>query len=212
FLLEGDLKESRGGLRDVQVLAAIGTLGITDALRPAVRAAHRRLLDARDAVHATVGRRVDHIRAQDREIVAQHLELRDGDEVLRRVSTDARTVAHALEAAWRAVDRWLAAGQRVRAARPVRVPVARDVVAYEGEVVLARKAVGAHPDPSLSLRVAAASATSGLPIARGTLEWLARFAPPMPTPWPADARRALVTLLGSGPALLPVWEACDPVR
>src|SRR5215468_5164531 len=47
FLLEGDVKESRGGLRDVQLLRAIGALGITDAYRPPVRAAHRRVLDVR---------------------------------------------------------------------------------------------------------------------------------------------------------------------
>src|SRR5215475_142039 len=85
----------------------------------------------------------------------------------------------------------------------------RPAVAYDGEVVLARQAVGPKPDPSLSLRVAAAAAISGRPIARATLEWLARFAEPMPVPWPAEARRAFVTMLGAGPDMLPVWEACD---
>jgi [protein-PII] uridylyltransferase len=207
FLLEGDLKESRGGLRDIQVLHAIGALGITDAYRPPVRAAHRRMLDVRDAVHVAVGRRLDRVRAQEREIVAKHLELRDGDALLRRVSMDARTIAYAVDDAWRAVYRWRTAP--LRSAQPSRTPIARDIVAYDGEVVLARRAVGPKPDPSLTLRVAAAAATSGRPIARATLEWLARFAGPMPVPWPADARRAFVTMLGAGPDMLPVWEACD---
>src|SRR5215475_4185563 len=207
FLLEGDLKESRGGLRDVQVLHAIGALGITDAYRPPVRAAHRRILDVRDAVHVAVGRRLDRVRAQEREIVAKHLELRDGDALLRRISMDARTIAYAVDDAWRAVYRWRTAP--LRSARPSRTPIARDVVAYDGEVVLARKAVGPKADPSLSLRVAAAAAISGRPIARATLEWLARFAEPMPVPWPAEARRAFVTMLGAGSDMLPVWEACD---
>ena len=43
--------------------------------------------------------------------------------------------------------------------RPLRRPVARDVVEQDGELVLARTAIGARPDPSLSLRVAAAAAT-----------------------------------------------------
>jgi [protein-PII] uridylyltransferase len=207
YLLEGDVKESRGGLRDIQLLHSISTLGITDAYRPPVRAAHRRMLDVRDALHLTVGRRLDRIRAQERDMVAKQLELRDDDALLRRVSTDARTIAYAVDDAWRAVDRWRDASKK--ATRPLRTPIARDVVAYDGEVVLARTAVGPKPEPSLSLRVAAASATSGLPIARGTLEWLARFAEPMPTPWPADARRAFITMLGTGADLLPVWEACD---
>ncbi|MEU8189529.1 [protein-PII] uridylyltransferase, partial [Micromonospora carbonacea] len=76
FLLEGDLKEAAGGLRDVGILRAIATAGITDALRPAVRAAHLRLLDTRDALHAQAGRRVDRLVAQERDGVAARLGLR----------------------------------------------------------------------------------------------------------------------------------------
>ncbi|MEV1145032.1 [protein-PII] uridylyltransferase, partial [Micromonospora sp. NPDC049799] len=121
FLLEGDLKEAAGGLRDVGVLRAIATAGITDALRPAVRAAHLRLLDTRDALHQQVGRRADRLLAQERDGVAALLGLRqlptggpdagaepvvaDGDVLLRRVAGDARTVRHALDDAFRAADR-----------------------------------------------------------------------------------------------------------
>jgi [protein-PII] uridylyltransferase len=92
---------------------------------------------------------------------------------------------------------------------PVRRPVARDVVEQDGELVLARTAIGPVPDPTLSLRVAAAAATVQLPIARATSEWLAAFCPPLPSPWPPAARAALVTLLGAGAGLLPTWESCD---
>ncbi len=206
FLLEGDVKEARGGLRDVGVLRGIGMAGVADAARPAVRAAHTRLLDVRDALHVSAGRRVDRLLAQERGAVAGLLDLPDGDALLRRIAQDARTVAYAMDDAWRAVDRWRSGG----GARPGgRRPIGRDVVAQDGEAVLARAAVGPHPDPSLAPRVAAAAATAGLPIARPTLEWLAAFCPPPPTPWPPAAREALLTLLGSGPSLVPTWEACD---
>jgi len=210
FLLEGDLKEAAGGLRDVTILRGIGRAGVADTMRPAVRAAHLRLLDTRDALHLSVGRRVDRLVAQERAAVAELLELDDGDALLRRVSGDARTIAHAVDDAWRAADR-LRVGRRrgTPAGSPVRRPVARDVVEQDGELVLARTAIGPVPDPSLSLRVAAAAATVRLPIARATSEWLASFCPPLPTPWPAAARTAFVSLLGSGPGLLPAWEACD---
>jgi [protein-PII] uridylyltransferase len=215
FLLEGDLKEAAGGLRDVGVLRGIGYAGVADAMRPAVRAAHRRLLDVRDALHLAVGRRVDRLVAQERGTVASLLGLEDGDALLRRVSSDARTVAYALDDAWRASDRLRSArrrdggnGRRGPNSVP-RTPVARDVVEQEGEVVLARTAVGPRPDPSLSLRVAAAAATARLPIARATLEWLATYCPPLPQPWPPAARSALLTLLGAGPGLVRTWEACD---
>lgn len=227
FLLEGDLKEAAGGLRDVGLLRAISAAGITDALRPAVRAAHLRLLDTRDALHQQVGRRVDRLVAQERDGVAALLGLRqlqpgasdaarrpgavveDGDALLRRVAGDARTVSHALDDAFRAADRLRSGRSRAGNGRPARRPVARDVVEHDGELVLARTAIGARPDPSLSLRVAAASATTRIPIARATCEWLAAYCPPLPAPWPAEARAALITLLGAGPGLVPAWETCD---
>jgi [protein-PII] uridylyltransferase len=210
FLLEGDLKEAAGGLRDVTILRGIGFAGIADTMRPAVRAANLRLLDTRDALHLATGRRIDRLLAQERGSVAALVGLDDGDAVLRRLAGDARTVTHALDDAWRTAD-------RVRQGRrrggppggPIRRPVARDVVEHEGELVLARTAIGPRPDPSLSLRVAAAAATSRLPIARATCEWLSAYCPPLPAPWPDAARDALVTLLGAGPGLLPAWEACD---
>ncbi|GAA2671655.1 [protein-PII] uridylyltransferase [Actinoplanes palleronii] len=210
FLLEGDLKEASGGLRDVTLLRGVGRAGIADTMRPAVRAAALRLLDTRDALHLAVGRRVDRLVAQERSTVADLLEIEDPDTLLRRVSGDARTVAHAVDDAWRAIDR-LRSGRRrgTTPIAPARRPVARDVVEQDGELVLARTAIGPLPDPSLSLRVAAAAATVQLPIARATSEWLASFCPPLPNPWPASARAALVSLLGAGPGLLPAWEACD---
>ncbi|HEY1484905.1 MAG TPA: [protein-PII] uridylyltransferase, partial [Micromonosporaceae bacterium] len=203
FLLEGDLKEAAGGLRDVQVLRAIAVLGVADVYRPPVRAAHARLLDTRDALHVAAGRRVDRLIAQERPAVASSLGIADEDALLRRVSTDARAITYALHDAWRAVDRWRSP------VRTPRTPVARDVVAQDGEIVLARAAIGATPDSSLSLRVAAAAAKEGIPIARATLEWLSRFVPPLPTPWPDDARRSFLALLGSAANLAGTWDACD---
>ncbi|MER7456173.1 [protein-PII] uridylyltransferase [Micromonospora sp. NPDC126480] len=219
FLLEGDLKEAAGGLRDVGILRAVAMAGVTDALRPAVRAAHLRLLDTRDALHTQIGRRLDRLLAQERDGVAALLGLRqlqpdaapgdEGDALLRRVASDARTVSHALDDAFRAAERLRAGRRRGTTGQSVRRPVARDVVEHDGELVLARTAIGARPDPSLSLRVAAAAATTRLPIARATCEWLATYCPPLPAPWPAEARAALITLLGAGPGLVAAWETCD---
>ncbi|WP_412102720.1 [protein-PII] uridylyltransferase [Plantactinospora sp. KLBMP9567] len=244
FLLEGDLKEAAGGLRDVALLRAIAFAGISDTLRPAVRAAHLRMLDTRDALHTSVGRRVDRLLAQERAAVAGLLGLRQlrrgtldpaprqlppdgarpvpsdgagpsdgvaelGDVLLRQVAGDARTISHALDDAWRAADRLRSGRRRGADGRPLRRPVARDVVEQDGELVLARTAIGARPDPSLSLRVAAAAASARLPIARATCEWLAAYCPPLPTPWPPAARAALITLLGAGPGLVATWETCD---
>ena len=212
FLLDGDIKEARGGLRDVRILRGVGYAQVADAWRPPVRAAYTRLLDVRDALHLVAGRRRDRLFAQDLADVGAMLDLIGGGDVLRRrVTDDARTIAYAVDDALRAAERWLAVQRRGprRTTPSVRVPVAPDVVAQDGEVVLARAAVTPTVDPTLSLRVAAAAARNGLRISPGTLEWLARRCPPLPRPWPDSARAAFAQLLGSGPALVETWEACD---
>jgi [protein-PII] uridylyltransferase len=211
FLLDGDLKEARGGLRDVRVLRGVAYAQVADAWRPPVRAAYTRLLDVRDSLHLVAGRRRDRLFVQDLDDIAGLLGLAGPEAVRRRIADDARTVAYAVDDALRAAERWVASQRHAgrRAGPVVRAPVAPDVVAQDGEVVLARSAVGPVVDPTLSLRVAAAAAHHGLRIAPGTLEWLARHCPPLPRPWPETARAAFAQLLGTGPALVPIWEACD---
>ncbi len=211
FLLDGDLKEARGGLRDVRVLRGVAYAQVADAWRPQVRAGYTRLLDVRDGLHLVAGRRRDRLFVQDLDDVAALLGLPGPEALRRRIADDARTIAYAVDDALRAAERWVAAqrhGGR-RAGPVVRAPVAPDVVAQDGEVVLARTAVGPVVDPTLSLRVAAAAARHGLRISPGTLEWLSRHCPPLPRPWPEPARTAFAQLLGAGPALVSTWEACD---
>ena len=49
-------------------------------------------------------------------------------------------------------------------------------------------------------------------LAPTTAARLVREGAELPVPWPAPARDALVRLLASGPALLPVWETLDEVE
>ncbi|WP_157406840.1 ACT domain-containing protein, partial [Actinomadura rubrobrunea] len=49
----------------------------------------------------------------------------------------------------------------------------------------------------------------GLPLAPATVDRLAERAALPPAPWPAEARDALVALLGAGASAIGVWEALD---
>ncbi len=221
YLLEPDLKEAHGGLRDATVLRAVAASWVADAPREGLAEARTMLLDTRDALHLVTGRATDRLSLQEQDQVAQRLGLLDADTLLRHVYEAARTVAYAGDVTWREVERVLrsrSAPQRRRgllgrgrpqpAAAPERTPLAEGVVEHEGEAVLARTARPEH-DPVLPLRAAAAAAQAGLPISLHAVRRLASAAGPLPVPWPAEAREQLVTLLGSGEAAVPVWEAME---
>ncbi|MEU7001419.1 [protein-PII] uridylyltransferase [Nonomuraea sp. NPDC046570] len=203
FLLEPDLKDGRGGLRDVQAMQAVAAAWVASAPGPRVREAYELILDVRHALHVVTARGADRLVLQEQEAVAAALGLLDADALMRRLTEAARTVSHSFDATWRTVDRLLY-GPAPRGRRPL----ADGVVEHGGEVVLAR-GVSPRKDPVLVLRAAAAAAEAGLPLAPATVSMLAAQSPPMPVPWPEEARGALVALLGAGRAAVPVWEELD---
>jgi [protein-PII] uridylyltransferase len=205
FLLEPDLKEARGGLRDVHAIQAVAAAWVAPAPGPKVRTAYEQILDARHALHEVTGRRLDRLVLEEQDEVARALGLLDGDVLLRMLAGAARTVAYAVDHAFRQADRLR--GRRLRRRRAERRPLADGVVEQDGEVVLARVADPAR-DPGLVLRAAAAAAQAGLPLAPRTLDRLTEC-PPLPVPWPTAARDSLLALLGAGQAAVSVWEALD---
>ncbi|MBO1335927.1 [protein-PII] uridylyltransferase [Streptomyces sp. VRA16 Mangrove soil] len=218
YLLEPDLKEARGGLRDATALRAVAASWLADAPREGLADARRRLLDVRDALHLTTGRATDRLALQEQDQVAAELGLLDADTLLRQVYEAARTISYASDVTWREVSRVLksrAVRPRLRAmlgggkSAPVeRSPLAEGVVEMDGEAVLA---LAAKPerDPVLPLRAAAAAAQAGLPLSLHAVRRMAAAARPLPTPWPAEAREQLVTLLGAGRPTVEVWEALE---
>jgi [protein-PII] uridylyltransferase len=210
FLLEPDLKESHGGQRDVHAIQAIAAAWVAPAPGPKVRAAYEQITDARHVLHDVTGRRLDRLVLEEQDEVARVLGLLDGDALLRQLAGAARTVSYAADHAFRLADRAggrRAIGVRMRRGKPDRRPLADGVVEQDGEVVLARAAAPAT-DPVLVLRAAAAAAQTGLPLAPRALARLAEC-PPLPVPWPPEARNELISLLGAGTNAIPVWEALD---
>ncbi|MYS18914.1 UTP--GlnB (protein PII) uridylyltransferase, GlnD [Streptomyces sp. DvalAA-14] len=221
YLLEPDLKEARGGLRDATALRAVAASWLADAPREGLEEARTRLLDARDALHLVTGRATDRLALQEQDQVADALGLLDADALLRQVYEAARRISYASDVTWREVGRVLRArdarprrrgllgrGRNLPEATPERVPLAEGVVELEGEAVLA---LAAKPerDPVLPLRAAAAAAQAGLPLSIHAVRRLAAATRPLPVPWPAEAREQLVTLLGAGESTVPVWEALE---
>ncbi|MFF9334665.1 [protein-PII] uridylyltransferase [Streptomyces albogriseolus] len=217
YLLEPDLKEARGGLRDATALRAVAASWLADAPREGLAEARSSLLDVRDALHLTTGRAADRLALQEQDQVAAELGLLDADALLRQVYEAARVIAYAGDVTWREVGRVLRSRSvrpRLRAMlgggkpAPERSPLAEGVVEQDGEVVLAR-AARPDRDPVLPLRAAAAAAQAGLPLNLHAVRRMAAGARALPSPWPAEARQQLLTLLGSGRPTVDVWEALE---
>ncbi|MBW3667906.1 MAG: [protein-PII] uridylyltransferase [Actinobacteria bacterium] len=201
FLLEPELKEGRGGLRDVHALRVLAmTTAVAGAFDPAVDQAYDLLVHVRVALHRRAERALDRLLLQEQDGVAADLGYRHADALMADVSAAARTVAWAGDETWARVlrprktvkDRALGPGLALR----------------DGEVVLTADASPAT-DPTLVLRAGVAAASTGARLSRPSLDRLAAEAVAPPEPWPADVREALVALLGAGHAAVPILEALD---
>ncbi|MDO8307369.1 MAG: [protein-PII] uridylyltransferase [Actinomycetota bacterium] len=213
-LVEPDLKESYGGLRDATILRGVAASWVTDVPHNGHGDAVDFLLDVRDSLHRLTGSSSDRLLMQEQDAIAEDLVgVRDADALLRAVYDSARRIAYASDVTWHHVDRLTRQRQRT-AFRPikrrtaVRLPLAEGVVMQEGEVVLALEAKPAR-DEGLVLRAAAAAAQGGLQLSPHTVERLATEGVEPAVPWSREVRESFVSLLGSGPALVGVWEALD---
>lgn len=208
-----DLKESGGGLRDGVDLRALVATWLVDVPHAEVEELRSALLDVRDALHGTAGRRTDKLMMEDVPAVAAALGM-EPQELDLHTRHLGRRIAHVADVTWRRLDAVLAPqssprprpGVRRRGPAVVQVDVG---VGWLGEEVVLTADADPHADPAVALRAAAVAARAGLPLAAGTAQRLARDLGDLPEPWPSAATRSLVDLLTAGPGLVAVWEELD---
>ena len=212
YLLEPDLKEARGGLRDIGALRAIALSGALTLQMERVTAAESFLLSVRDALHIVSGRDRDRLLFQEQDKVAQLLQFADADALMSAVAQSARSVDYMLDVTWyrlkhKGKD---GAGRFLRKIRSSQI--SRDVNVSSGEVTISALA-DFDLDPVVGLRAAASAAQLGLPIALETLNRLAGAlsdgAGVLSNPWPREARENLISLIGAGSAMVRIFESLD---
>ena len=215
YLIEPNLKESRGGLRDYVSLAALAATWLTDRPHGAVDEAEGFLLDVRDALHTASGRAVHILGRHVADDVSAALGFGDPDDLLAAIAQAGRTIAFAVDMTERSARRSLeksGVGSRAFLARrrgtaPRHVAVAQGLIDVDGDLALAP---GYEPesDAVLPLRAAAAAATRGLGFTPSLLDSLTK-SPALTAPWPAEALEAFTELLRSHQHVVAVWEAMD---
>ena len=122
------------------------------------------------------GRGRELLLAQHADEIGAALHIGDRFDLARMLSDAARTVSYYVDAGLRTAANALPRRGFAAFKRPVRRPLDEGVIEFAGEVILARDA-RPERDPGLILRVAAASATTGLPMAASTLARLTETAP-----------------------------------
>ncbi|MBK5222277.1 MAG: [protein-PII] uridylyltransferase [Acidimicrobiia bacterium] len=206
FLLEPDLKEGRGGLRDVHALRWAEAAGavLADGDADDLLAYYETLLAVRVELHRRTRRPGDKLLLEEQDAVAAALGDHDADATMQRVASAARAIA------WRGDEAWRVIGESLPRSFGRRGP--RDQ-ALGGGLVLRGGRVRLDADVDLSdavlpLRVAAIAARHGASVDRGALQALADT-PALPTPWPEPARRSFVDLFAAGHGAIDVVEALD---
>ena len=212
YLLEPDLKEARGGLRDITAIRALDKSGAIAIPMERISVAESLLSNVREALHIVSGRDKDKLLFQEQDKVAVHLGFADADALMSEVAQAARSVDYLLDSSWYRLAHKGKDGSG-RFLRKVRsTTLSRDISVANKEVTIDIDADFAL-DPTIGLRACAAAAQLGLPMSMDSLERLSvalrSGVTELPNPWPRDARENLISLIGAGPAMVQIFEALD---
>ncbi len=212
YLLEPDLKEARGGLRDITALRAIHRSSVIAVPIERISVAESILANVREALHVVSGRDKDRLLFQEQDKVAEHLGYTDADALMSDVAQAARSVDYLLDSTWYRIKHKGRDGAGRFLKRVRSTPLSRDITISNKEVVISADADFAL-DPVIGLRAAASAAQLGLPISMDSLERLSESLSGgiglLTNPWPRDARENLITLIGAGSAMVQIFEALD---
>ena len=212
YLLEPDLKEARGGLRDIQALRAIALSGAVHVPLEKISWAESTLNNVREALHTASGRGKNRLLFQEQDKVAKILEYKNADAMMGDVARAARSVDYLLDYTWHALEHKGKDGLGRIMRRPRVVTVAKNVSAANREIVI-DPFTSFDEDPVVGLRAAATAARLGLPLSLDTCTELSLALNSghgiLPNPWPREARELLMTLIGAGESMVGIFETLD---
>jgi len=208
YLLEPDLKEARGGLRDVNSIRAIALSGASVPSIERISTAESTILKIRDSLHTISGNSKDRLYFQEQDKIAKNLEYSDADALMADLAKSARSVDYILSSIWHSVEH-RGKDRSGRFMKKIRTTqLSPEINISHQEVVLSIDAP-ITTDSTLAFKVAAAAAQVGLPLSLETCLRLGEGAPAISTPWPRVARENFISLIGGGQSMISVWEAYE---
>ena len=210
FLLEPELKQGRGGLRDAHILQwmEIAEPILITSESTVLLDAVETLLSVRVELHRVTGKRSDRLLLELQDEVAEQLKYKNADELMGAVANAARVITWTGDGAARRIE-------RIRQSRPIRkslgklrnTEIAPGLDLDTGRLGLTQKAD--TTDPFLPLRAAVTATKCGAYLERASLEKLAESKTEIPQIWPEEARELFIELLMSGPDAVPIIEDLD---
>ena len=205
FLLEPDLKEARGGLRDINALHAIEASGVVAVALERMASGQALLSNVRDVLHELSGKTRDQLLLTEQDKVAAEMGFADADALMLEVAKSARSVDYLMDLTWHRIDQKSGKSWLRKKSSP---EVARGLV-LENEEISIKPGYEISKDPEIGLRAAASAAQRGVPISIDACIAMAENFTALPTPWPRSVREDLVSLIGGGIEMLRVFEALD---
>ncbi len=212
YLLEPDLKESRGGLRDITALRAIHSSGALVLPMERVSQAESLLSTVREALHIVSGRDKDRLLFSEQDKVAELLKYSDADALMSDVAQSARAVDYLMQLTWYQYQNKGKDGLG-RFFKRVRSTVVSPGISISNKEVVIDPTFDVESDPVIGLRAAATAAQLGLRLSFDSLRIYADALDAgrgvLPNPWPREAREHLIALIGAGPSMVEIFEALD---
>jgi len=211
FLLEPDLKEARGGLRDINALRAIELSGVVPVALDRVAAAEALLANVRDVLHLLTPKPRDQLMLTEQDRAAEILEFKDADALMLEIAKSARAVDYVMDLTWHRIDQRKSTPifNRLRWFKNDKVvQVTKGLIVDKGELKIAPD-YKIFDDPEIGLRAAATAAQSGIPLSIDACIAMAENFAELARPWPRSARENLVALIGAGNEMVRVFEALD---
>lgn len=212
--LEPDLKDGRGGLRDHDMIRwalALDRPDVTAALEGPfedLAGPADLLLATRCELHRATGKTVNTLLLQDQDRVAELMGYADADVLMSNIAAAAHSIEWATERFWRRIDHLSRRGARSGGGPGRHLPdhvVGVSVIDDEAQITAAADI----DDQSFVFRMAAAAAHAGYPIGARSLRMMASRGTEPGEAWTERTRRAFLSLLGAGPAMVPAVEALE---